>query len=268
MFRAAYVLLFLTAVACVPKGKYDEAVLQNQALSQKVSELSGVVEEREATLRQLERTRDQLGADLADAQRRLSEKVAETGALQEDIEQMQQALAELKQRKAVADEALASFRDLVARFQSMIDAGTLKVKVIDGRMVVELATDILFPPGGATLSKDGIAAIAEVAAVLASIPDRDYQVAGHTDDQPIATERFPSNWHLGAARAIAVAQILIESGLSAERVSASSYAAYRPADTNKTREGRAINRRIEIVIMPDLSKLPGYDELQGMGGHS
>ena len=161
---------------------------------------------------------------------------------------------------------MQSFRDLVSRFQAMIDAGTLKVKVIDGRMVVELATDILFPPGSASLSNDGKAAIAEVAAVLASIPDREYQVAGHTDSAPIRTERFPSNWHLGSARAIAVTDLLIGSGLDATRVSAASYAEHRPVDTNRTKEGKAANRRIEITIQPDLSVMPGYDELKQLSG--
>lgn len=255
-------MLFLAVTACVPKGKYDDEVLKNQELTDQMNKLNATLAERDSSLGQLQRTRDTLQGELEESRRKLSEKVAETGALQSDIQQMQRALRELEERKAVADEALAAFRDLVSRFQSMIDAGTLRVKVIEGRMVVELATDILFPPGAATLSNEGKAAIAEVAAVLASIPDREYQVAGHTDDVPIANDRFPSNWHLGAARAIAVSQLLVESGLPPERLSASSYAEYRPADTNKTREGRVNNRRIEIVIMPDLSKMPGYDELQ------
>ena len=71
----------------------------------------------------------------------------------------------------------------------MIDAGTLQVKVVDGRMVVALATDILFAAGSATLSADGQSAVEQVASVLAGIPDRNYQVAGHTDDRPIANEK-------------------------------------------------------------------------------
>ena len=103
-----------------------------------------------------------------------------------------------------------------------------------------------------------------VAAVLASIPDRQYQVGGHTDSQPIATERFPTNWHLGSERAISVVEVLVAGGLAPERVSTASYAEFKPLDTNRTKEGRANNRRIEIVVVPDLSTLPGYEELEGL----
>jgi chemotaxis protein MotB len=98
--------------------------------------------------------------------------------------------------------------------------------------------------------------------VLASIPGRDFQVAGHTDNDPIATEKFPSNWDLGAARSITVTRLLVDSGLPADRVSASSYADTVPVVANDTAEGKAANRRIEIVVVPDLSLMPGYDELQ------
>jgi chemotaxis protein MotB len=168
-------------------------------------------------------------------------------------------------RRARTEQALAGYRDLVGRFQAMIDAGTLKVKVLHGRLMVELATDILFPPGKATLSKEGKAAITEVAQVLNDIPGRDYQVGGHTDNVPIATERFPSNWHLGAARAIAVSKLLVSAGLAPVRVSAASYSDSRPVDTNRTSEGKANNRRIEIAIVPDLSMMPGYAELEQLG---
>ncbi len=259
------------STGCVGKQKYDEALAAqancsaelkacndardalNAELSARQARISGLEQELAATKGSL----DELTAQLAN-------KVAEAGELQASIADMQAALRELEMRRQQSEAAMASYRDLVRRFQAMIDAGTLKVKVIDGRMVVELATDILFPPGSASLSKDGRKAIEEVAKVLASIPDREYQVAGHTDNDAIATEQFPSNWYLGAARAIEVVNVLIKSGLDPTRVSASSYAEHRPVDTNRTKEGKAANRRIEIVIMPDLSLMPGFDELKAL----
>lgn len=250
-------LAILALTACIPKAKYDDQLTINAEQAQKIGELEEDLAALEAQVRDLGEEADQL-------RRKLAGKVKETGALQADIDEMRQALAELERRRALAEESLASFRDLVSRFQAMIDAGTLRVRVIDGRMVVELATDILFPPGAATLSVDGKNTISEVAKVLASIPDRDFQVAGHTDNVPISTERFPSNWDLGAARAITVTRLLVDAGLPAERVSAASYADTMPVSENDTKEGRANNRRIEIVVVPDLSQMPGYDELQRM----
>lgn len=262
-------LVLALATGCIPKKKYDEALAVNDACQLELKacndsreELRGEVKQRDSRISQLESELTTTKNGLDQLSNQLAQKVAEAGQLQASIEDMQEALRELEMRRQRTEAAMASYRDLVKRFQAMIDAGTLKVKVIDGRMVVELATDILFPPGSATLSKDGKQAIKDVAEVLASIPDREYQVAGHTDNDAIHTEQFPSNWYLGSARAIAVIDVLVGNGLDATRVSASSYAEHQPIDTNRTKEGKAANRRIEIVIMPDLSLMPGFDELE------
>ena len=254
------------AVGCVPKGKYDELYAAKMAVD---DEAAALREELEGLYKQISRKNTQIDAlhDSLDASNaKLSDATQETRSLTADLERMERALAELEKRREKAEEGLEAYRDLVKKFRRLIDAGTLKVKVVEGRLVVELATDILFPPGGATLSRAGAESIREVATVLASIPDRDFQVAGHTDDRPIATTQFPSNWHLGAARAISVTRLLVKSGLAPERVSAASHAEFIPAGTNRTKLGRAANRRIEIIIIPDLSLLPGYDELQRLGG--
>src|SRR5690606_26894562 len=140
----------------------------------------------------------------------------------------------------------------------------LQVKIVDGRMVVALPTDILFASGRADLSPEGKAAITEVGAVLATIPERQFQVEGHTDNVPIKTDRFPSNWELAAARAITVVRALREAGVEAERVSAASYGEFRPVATNDQPEGKQANRRIEIVVVADLSQLPGAEALERM----
>ncbi len=259
-----FALSVLLGTACVPKGKYDELEgIKNQLQL----DLEHSQSEHSQTQQELARLGSELSAAeaaLLQTNRKLAEKISEAGELQADMAGMKRALAEAEVRKARADAALKNYRDLTARFQALIDAGTLQVKVIDGRMVVELATDILFGAGSASLSRAGRKSIEEVARVLASIPDRKYQVAGHTDNVPIATEKFPSNWHLGAARAISVTQLLVRSGLDGSRVSAASSAEFQPTDTNRTREGKAANRRIEIIIVPDLSDLPGFDELQAL----
>ncbi len=258
----ALALALLLQPACVAKKRYDQAVTERDDLAVEAETLSGRVAGLEGERRRLETELTAAEAALEETNRKLAEKIAQAGELQEDVEAMKAALQDAELRRAKADAALRDYRELVARFQALIDAGTLQVKVIDGRMVVEMATDILFGAGSATLSAAGRGALEEVAGVLASIPERGYQVAGHTDSVPIATERFPSNWHLGAERAISVSEILLQEGLAPDRISVASYAEYRPVDTNRTREGRARNRRIEIIVVPDLSQLPGYDELE------
>jgi len=97
----------------------------------------------------------------------------------------------------------------------------------------------------------------------ASIEGRDLQIAGHTDNVPISTRRFPSNWELSTARAVHVARFLIEHEVPQQRLSAAGYADTQPVASNESGEGRQQNRRIEIVLMPHLDELPNLSVLAG-----
>ena len=84
------------------------------------------------------------------------------------------------------------------------------------------------------------------------VQDRRFQVEGHTDDRPISTAQFPSNWELSAARALSVVKLLVAQGVSPENLSGAGYGEYHPVAVNETAEGRRLNRRIEIVMLPNL----------------
>jgi chemotaxis protein MotB len=217
----------------------------------------------EAKVKQLADQMAKLDAELGATQKDKSSLEKDKSSLESNMEQMRNALAELRKRKAEADARIAEFKSLLDKFKGLIDAGKLKVRMREGRMVVELATDVLFPSGSATLSKDGKAAIAEVAGLLASIPDRKFQIEGHTDNVPI---RGGSNWDLAAGRALNVLKTMVDAGMPADRISAASFGESKPAKPNDTPENKAANRRIEIVVVPDLSSLPGFEELQRVSG--
>lgn len=91
---------------------------------------------------------------------------------------------------------------------------------------------------------------------------RRVQVEGHTDNVPIHNAQFPSNWELASARALVVVRAMMTAGMSSDAISAASYGEFHPAASNDDATGRATNRRIEVVLQPDLSTLPGFDELQ------
>ncbi len=257
--RALLCLLLLGSLSsgCVGKKKYTLLLAEYNDSQALIEDLETDVADLQERLDRAKAQNEQLAAERA----RLAQDQSD---LQSSVSEMQKAIIELSQRKAEADARINEFRSLISRFKALIDAGKLRVKIVDGRMVVELATDILFDSGSAKLSPNGEVAIGEVAMVLASIPDRRFQVEGHTDNVPIKTAQYPSNWELASARSIAVVRALVESGLPAERVSASSYADMKPVMANDTPEGRAANRRIEIVVVPDLSGLPGFEELKNL----
>ena len=275
----------LAIVSCVPQADYDElkreldtartALLDAQGradglsaevannhelLARYEAEIEAAHAEAAALRRDLEMTavqRDARAAELANAMK-------DQDALQDSIDAMTRALAEANERELAAQQRVYEFKTLLSRFQSLIDAGKLRIKIVDGRMVLELPTDILFASGSATLSPEGDAALQEVGGVLAEMRDRSFQVEGHTDNVPIETRRFSSNWELAAARALGVRATLETAGMKPEQLSAASFGETRPVADNSSAAGKAANRRIEIVLVPDLSSLPGAEDLEAL----
>lgn len=255
---------------CVTSGKYER--LQRK-YDDYVASAEAKDKEQQQSIDDLTRTLQEERAKWAAKEQDLSAQIvalnAEKVALVTDktrltaaSKELEAALAEVQQRKAAAEARIQEFRDLIARFKSLIDSGKLKVRIVDGKMVVELATDVLFASGSATLSADGKAAVTEVAGILKTIGDRQFQIAGHTDNVPIRTAAYRSNWDLAFDRAHSVLKTMIDAGMPSDRISAASYAEFKPRAANTDDAGRAQNRRIEIVVVPDLSQLPGSEELQ------
>lgn len=241
-------VVFLSSLAlfsCVSSGKHKKIVSD---LEQQLSDQRSQNQELQTTVGNLEE--------------KLLATTKDKGQLRSSLDEMKKAMEEMRQRQQEQKKRLDEFKDLTRRFKRLTDAGTLSVKIVDGKMVVSLGSDLLFGPGSARLSKEGLSAVKEVTQQLAGIPGKRYQVEGHTDTVPINTQVFPSNWELASARALSVTKTMIDSGMPAERVSAASYGEFQSVKSNDTPEGRAANRRVEIVIVPDLSSLPGYDELQ------
>ena len=268
--------LFVLLAGCVSQGTFDTLKAEHEATQRELEARNQTVRDYEQKTAKLEQELNaqkkrvmDLQEAIADEEKRskdLSDRLAsqlkDKSNLEASVADMTVALAELQKRKEQAEARITEYRSLLAKFRSLIDAGKLKVKIVDGRMVVVLATDVLFGSGSASLSRDGKVAIAEVAGLLASIPRRTFQIEGHTDNVPISTAQYRSNWELAAARAITVLKTMVDAGMPADRISAASFGDSKPAVPNDSPEQRAQNRRIEITIVPDLSELPGFDELQ------
>ncbi|HEY7958235.1 MAG: OmpA family protein [Polyangia bacterium] len=178
-----------------------------------------------------------------------------------NLDEAKKRMDEMKRAQEQAEKRAAQFRMMVAKFKSMIDAGKLQVEIRDGLMLVKLPDNILFDPGRTDLKPAGKDALKQVAQILASIEGRKFQVAGHTDNTPIHSKRFKSNWELSTQRAVEVVKFMAESGMDAKRLSAAGYADTLPVADNSTEQGRAQNRRIEIVVVPNIEDLPPMEDL-------
>jgi len=134
-------------------------------------------------------------------------------------------------------------------------------------LVLTIVTDqVLFEAGQAALQSSGVTILDLVSTALAEIPNR-ISIEGHTDSRPISTSRFPSNWELSTARATSVLRYLIDvHHLDGARLSAAGYADTRPIDDNATAAGAVRNRRVEIVVLADVSLQPALDAAAAAGG--
>ena len=177
--------------------------------------------------------------------------------LEADLSVCQSSVKDLKEQSKEQAALLAEFKGLTGKFQRMIDSGKLDVVFRRGKMVVKLPESILFPSGSADLSNDGKSAIAEVAAILRQMGGRRFTVAGHTDNLPVQSGKFDNNWELSSQRAVKVTELLIEKGVPAPNLVAAGYGPYDPIASNGTSSGRQKNRRIEIILEPNLKDLPG-----------
>lgn len=198
----------------------------------------------------------ELDSKLRDCKKSQKSTSAELVGASTELTACRSNVENLEEQKKKAKELRGEFETLTSRFRKMIDSGKLDVVFRRGEMVVKLPAAVLFSSGSATLSEGGKAALAEVAKVLRKMPRRRFTVAGHTDNVPVHGEEFDSNWDLSTARAVTVTSMLIKKGVRPRSLVAAGYGQYAPISSNRTEAGRRRNRRIEIILEPDLRKLP------------
>lgn len=198
---------------------------------------------------------DQLRKELARLGKNADALLAEKGTLSSALADAKSRLEELRKAQAAADARAALFKQLALKFQKMIDAGELKVALRNGRMVLQLPNDVLFDSGQTVIKPAGKQALTKIATILRTISDRHFQVAGDTDNVPIATPLFPSNWELSTRRAVEVVHFLVAQGMRPELLSAAGFGEFDPVASNDSSDGRAKNRRIEIALQPNIDEL-------------
>jgi chemotaxis protein MotB len=180
---------------------------------------------------------------------------AATGVKPDDA--AQSALAAAEARAAGARQQRAVLQNAQEQIQRSLDreglGNTVAFRLEARGLVVTIVSDkVLFDPGQADLRPEGREIVDNLAAALAGLPNK-LSVEGHTDNTPISG-RYPSNWELSTARATTVLRELIDGhGFPADRLQAAGYADTRPVASNNTPDGRAANRRVELVVLADVA---------------
>ena len=192
----------------------------------------------------------QLAACKTEAERlgKLNEEMAKKlQGQQEQITQLE------KSREEQVQEVSKTYSQMIEKMKSEIAEGQVTITELQGKLTVNMVDAILFDSGKADIKPEGRQILQKVADVISQVEDKAIRVEGHTDNVKIGgalTRAFPSNWELSAARATNVARYLQRLGVDPALLSAVAYGEYRPVSENDTPEGRAKNRRIEIVLAP------------------
>lgn len=284
-FRLAFLgvlALALAMVACgyseeewqAQLGKYNAEVQKNQAANQKIADLEqglGVAKNR---VNELEMQLESMGLDVNKLNSALESRGQALANLNSDMENMKKALAEYQARAATLERIKARMVALRKKLEALTRLG-LKVNIRKNRMIISLPGDILFDSGKIDLKDEGKNVLREVAKVIrndASLLERDFQVAGHTDNKPLKGGPYLDNWGLSLMRARTVLVFLITptdvephgygvnrvepgGGLPSNRWSPSGYGETDPVAPNTTPENMQKNRRVELIVMPNVEEM-------------
>ena len=260
--------------------KFKEAVTERDSLCVRTSDLEGVLEATEKDLKQTkeqliesldnaddltnklgdaQKTYDQLrlssGAKVAGLSSDLAAKQTELNAKEELLKNREERLKMLEEIVAKQDELMNALSDRVKNALMGFGADELSVEMRDGKVYVLMSDKLLFKSASAAVEPKGVEALQKIAEVMIKNTDIDMAIEGHTDSLAIKTNRFKDNWDLSVARSVSVVRLLQTNGVDPERITAAGKGEFTPIGDNKTKEGRAKNRRTEIVLSPKLDEL-------------
>ncbi len=254
--RAVVVFLFLGAACGVPEEKYKAAVTEADRNLREVGDQRSRAEAAEAKARDNAARAEAAEKRVAELARAKEALEAQSASAAAEAERQRKLAEQLAQEKSSLQAKSQEYESLATSLDKEIKAGQVKISELQGKVTVRMGEKVLFPSGSATISADGRATLKKIAAAFAAVKDRIIRVEGHTDNVPIHTDRFPSNWELSSARAIAVVRELQALGIDPRLLGAAGYAEFQPVAANDTPEGRAENRRIEISLAAPLSAAP------------
>ncbi len=246
-------LLGALAAGCVTQGSHREIVAErDQLLAEKTR-----LEER---VRRLEASSESLGAervalleeldDLHEAQASLETDVRRLRKVEVELsETLEARSAEFESRGEEVGRLRETYEGLVADLEGEVATGQIEIQQLRDGLRLNLSQEVLFSSGSAEVNAGGRVVLTKVAVRVRGIP-HEVEVQGHTDNMPIHSERYPTNWELAGARASRVVRFLEERGVAPNRLCAISHGEYVPVAPNDSDAGRAKNRRIEITLKP------------------
>ena len=253
LFLSLLVVLFFTS--CVSQKKHQEALSREQSLIGQNTRLNDEVVRLKTQVENLQKDNARLIAQVDEALSKYSQASGQANLTQQQLETEQRRLLELRRLLQQQSEAVEALRKKMADALIGFNSNELTVFTKNGRVYVSMQESLLFPSGSAVVNEKGKTALQTVAQALNNNPDINVVVEGHTDSIPIRRS-FEDNWALSVARATSIVRILTNTyAVDPTRVTASGRSYFEPVEGNSTPEGRARNRRTEIILAPKLDQI-------------
>lgn len=248
LYTAVAMLLISSFTACVSNRKYDAATSNIARLQRDSTSLESQLAMRLSEIAKLEGKMEQMQASNKFTTNQLNMSQEEINKQRERLQQLQKSIDE---QRLYTENLRKKMADALVNFNS----DQLSVSIKNGRVYISMQESLLFPSGSAEVNDKGKEALSSLASVLMQSPEINVLVEGHTDSIPIK-KKYQDNWALSVARSTSIARILTETyQVPPQRVTASGRSYYEPIADNMTPEGRAQNRRTEIILVPKLEEL-------------
>jgi len=234
--------------------KHEDLLDENRVLKTRIEALTGDLAGMTKDLSERTRDRDLKKAESDSLSQTIVELRGRIAVLETENRKLRQNIVALKEsQKEKVQKVSTTYQDLLEKMKKEIAEGQVTISELKGKLTVNMVEAILFDTGKAEVKPEGLEILKKVISILKGETEKAIRIEGHTDAVPITgnlAKRFPTNWELSAARAINVTRFLQEQGIDPDVLSAVAYGEYKPIADNETPEGRAMNRRIEIILVP------------------
>jgi len=245
--------------------KHDDLAAENAALKADLAGMTLQKDKLTTDLAYVTGQRDKIAADKEELDMILQSK---SDSLSQAIFELRRKVADLdaenaklkaenaslvKAREEQVQKVSSTYESMLEKMKTEISKGQVTISELKGKLTVNMVDSILFDSGKAEVKKGGLEILGKVVSILKDVNDKSIRIEGHTDNVQISralAQRYPTNWELSAARAINVARFLQDEGIDPGQLSAVAYGEWKPVATNDTAEGKAKNRRIEIILVP------------------
>jgi len=243
----------LSMTSCVSTKKFKASEARANQLQTEKSTVQNNLNDCNATVKDLNDQKTALLSQNSSVQNDLKELTAESKLT---IADQARRLKKLQDMIQAQKDVMTKLKNSIAQAMMTYKTDELNVYIKDGNVYVSLAEKLLFKSGSDVVDPKGKEALKSLALVINNTKDISVMIEGHTDNVPIKTNKFKDNWDLSTARASAIVRILtVDDGFDPTRITASGRSQFHPIMANDATEGRASNRRTEIILSPDLKEI-------------